>query len=52
MHFLYVGNHRDLAALGLQAVEGIHGQLQGFGIEAAEAFVDEQRLDFQRARRH
>ncbi|MNG39415.1 hypothetical protein D3C84_1274890 [compost metagenome] len=52
MHFLYMGNHRDFAALSLQTVQRVHGQLQGFRIEAAEALVDEQRFDFQRARRH
>ncbi len=52
MHFLDVGNHRHLAPLGLQVVQGIHRQLQGFRVEAAEAFVDEQRLDAQLARCH
>ena len=28
VHFLDVGNHADLAALRLQAVEGVHRQLQ------------------------
>lgn len=52
MHFLHVGDHRHLAALGLQAVQGVHRQLQRLGVEAAKALVDKQRLDFQRARRH
>ncbi len=28
VHFLHVGNHADLATLRLQAVEGVHRQLQ------------------------
>ncbi len=52
VHFLHVGNNRHLAALSLQTVEGVHGQLQRLGVEAAEAFVDEQRFDTQRAGGH
>ena len=50
-HFLHVGNHADLAAHRLQAVERIHRHAQGFRVEAAEAFVDEQRLDLHPVRR-
>ena len=47
MHLLDVGDDPDPSALGLEAVEGVHGQRQRLGVEAAEAFVDEQRLDGQ-----
>ena len=32
--------------------KGIHRQLQRLGIEAAKAFIDKQRLNLQRTRRH
>src|SRR5690606_5341257 len=45
MHFRHVADHRHLASLGLQRVQCVHGDLQRLGVEAAEAFVDEQRFD-------
>lgn len=44
-HFLHVRDHADLAALGLQAIERVHGHAQGAGVKAAETFVDEQGFD-------
>jgi hypothetical protein len=40
-HFLPMRDHADLAAHGLQAVQGVHRYAQGVCVEAAEAFVYE-----------
>ncbi|MNY56084.1 hypothetical protein D3C86_1921260 [compost metagenome] len=45
LHRLDVADHADHLAAGIQAVEGVQGDFQGFAIEGAEAFVEEQRVD-------
>ena len=43
-HVLHMRDHAHFAAQGLEFVERVHRHLQGFGIEAAKAFVNEERL--------
>lgn len=35
----------DHLAAGVQGVEGVEGDFQGVGVEGAEAFVEEERVD-------
>lgn len=41
-HFLYVGDYAYFTSLGAETFQCVHGQSEGFGIEGAEAFVDEK----------
>ncbi|MDZ7852097.1 MAG: hypothetical protein U5L98_05435 [Halomonas sp.] len=52
MHLLHMGDHPHPAPKRLKAFQGFHGQRQGLRVEAAEAFVDEQRFDHQFSRGH
>jgi len=40
----YVAEHAGHLAAGVEHVEGIQREVQGVGIEGAEAFVEEQRV--------
>jgi len=40
-----VADHADHLAAGVERVEGVEGDFQGVGVERAEAFVEEERVD-------
>src|SRR6201999_2717613 len=45
MHRLDMADDADLAALAMQPLQSIDGDVERVGIETAEALVDEQRVD-------
>ena len=45
LHAFNVTDHADHLAAGVERVEGIQGDVQGIGVEGAEAFVEEERVD-------
>ena len=50
-HLLHMRDHADLAPERLQAIERVERDIERFGVQAAEALVDEQRLDLDPVRR-
>ena len=41
-HFPYMRNNTDFAALGVQVIQCVHGNIQGFCIQAAKTFINEK----------
>ena len=45
LHAFYVADDADHLAAGVQCVEGVERDVQRVGVEGAEAFVEEQRVN-------
>ena len=45
LHAFDVADDADHLAAGVEGIEGVEGDFQGVGVEGAEAFVEEQRVD-------
>ena len=43
--FLHMGDDADEAAAFLEVHESFYGEVEGFGVESAEAFVDEDGVE-------
>lgn len=45
LHAFHVADDADHLAACVEGVEGVEGDFKGVGIEGAEAFVEEERVD-------